>query len=100
MPGDVHTRRLLHMLFAGSRGGIVRIKIISYLRDKPLNTNQIASSLGVDYKTAQHHLRVLERNTMVVRADDRYGATYSISTLLDVNIESFDDLIRELEKSK
>lgn len=100
MPGDTYTRRLLGMIFAGSRGGPMRIRIISLIRARPMNTNQIATALGIDYKAAQHHLRVLERNTMVVRSGGEYGATYSISTLLEVNVGQFDEIVAQQEKSK
>lgn len=100
MPGDRHTKRLLWMLFAGSRGGPVRLRIISHIRNGALNTNQIASAIGMDYKGAQHHMRVLERNTMVSKGGDGYGAAYSVSALLEANMEHLDAIIAQLEKRK
>ena len=88
------------MLFAGTRGGPMRTSIISLLRDRPMNTNQLAGALGVDYKAVQHHLRVLTRDSMVSSAGERYAVTYSVSALLEANMATFDEIAAKLEKSK
>ena len=54
---DPNAKRLLWFLFAGSRGGENRIKIISLLKERPYNINQLAEVLGVDYKAIQHQDR-------------------------------------------
>ncbi|MGI0024931.1 MAG: ArsR family transcriptional regulator, partial [Nitrososphaera sp.] len=51
---DPEAKRLLWFLFAGSRGGDNRIRIIDLLKDQPYNINQLAEALGVDYKAVQH----------------------------------------------
>ena len=51
----------LWFVFAGSRGGLNRLKIISKLKENPFNTNQLAKELGLDYKAIQHHIRVLRK---------------------------------------
>jgi len=43
---------------------------------------------------------VLEKNNLVARVGDKYGATYFISTFLEVNLDSFDEIVMKLEKSK
>ena len=100
MTGDPYVKRLLWFVFAGSKGGINRIRLISVLRKTPLNTNQLAKELGLDYKAIQHHLTVLEKNNLVTRVGDKYGATLFISTFLEVNLETFDEIVTKLEKSK
>ena len=100
MAGDPYAKRLLWFVFAGSKGGINRIRLISVLRKTPLNTNQLAKELGLDYKAIQHHLTVLEKNNLVTRVGDKYGATLFISTFLEVNLETFDEIVTKLEKSK
>ena len=100
MVGDPYAKRLLWFVFAGSKGGINRIRLISVLRKTPLNTNQLAKELGLDYKAIQHHLTVLEKNNLVTRVGDKYGATLFISTFLEVNLETFDEIVTKLEKSK
>lgn len=100
MAGDPQTRRLLWMAFAGTRGGPMRARIVALLRERPMNTNQLAAALGVDYKAAQHHLRVLARDGMVSRPTGRYAVEYSLTGLLEANMATFDEIAAKLEKSK
>ena len=100
MANDPDAKRLLWFVFAGSRGGITRLKIISKLKENPLNTNQLAKELSLDYKAIQHHIRVLEKNNMITKIGEKYGVAYFISTFLEVNMESFEEIERKLDKSK
>lgn len=100
MSGDLHTKRLLWFVFAGSRGGINRLKIIKKLTQSPLNTNQLAEELSLDYKAIQHHMKVLEKNNLVVKVGKKYGITYFISPFLEYHSELFNSICSELEKSK
>jgi DNA-binding transcriptional ArsR family regulator len=95
---DPDARRLLWFLFAGSRGGENRIKIIDFLKKRPYNINQLADALGVDYKLVQHHIGVLERNNMVTKAGEKYAVLYFISNYLDANIEAFNEIQAAIEK--
>ena len=100
MANDPSSKRLLWFLFAGSRGGLNRLRIVNVLKETPLNANQLAKELGLDYKAIQHHIRVLEKNNIITKAGEKYGVTYFISTFLEVNMESFDEIVQKLEKSK
>lgn len=100
MANDLNSKRLLWFLFAGSRGGLNRLKIISVLKETPLNANQLAKKLELDYKAIQHHIKVLEKNNMITKAGEKYGVTYFISTFLEVNMESFNEIVQKLGKSK
>ena len=95
---DPAARRLLWFLFAGSRGGDNRIKIIDFLKKRPYNINQLADALGVDYKLVQHHIGVLERNNMVAKAGEKYAVLYFISNYLEANIEAFNEIQAAIEK--
>ncbi len=66
----------------------------------PLNTNQLANELNLDYKAIQHHIRVLEKNNMVAKAGEKYGVTYFISTYLEVHLDSLEEIMAKLDKSK
>ena len=95
---DPDAKRALWFLFAGSRGGENRIRIIDFLKKRPYNINQLAEALGVDYKLVQHHIGVLERNNMVTRAGEKYAVLYFISNYLEANIEAFNEIQDAIEK--
>ena len=100
MANDPHVKRLLWFVFAGSRGGINRLKIVLKIKENPLNTNQLAKEMGLDYKAIQHHIKVLEKNNIITKVGEKYGVTYFVSPFLEVNMESFDELVGKLDKSK
>ncbi len=100
MANDPDAKRLLWFVFAGSRGGLNRLRIISSLKVKPLNTNQLAKELDLDYKAIQHHIKVLEKNNLITKIGEKYGVTFFISTFLEVNMETFEEIATKLDKSK
>ncbi|MGD2106640.1 MAG: winged helix-turn-helix domain-containing protein [Nitrosopumilaceae archaeon] len=100
MANDPDAKRLLWFIFAGSRGGLNRLRIISTLKENPLNTNQLAKALGLDYKAIQHHIKILEKNNLITKMGEKYGVTYFISTYLEVNMETFEEIATKLDKSK
>jgi len=100
MAGDPYAKRLLWFVFTGSKGGLNRIRLISVIRKTPLNANQLAKELGLDYKAIQHHVTVLEKNNLITRVGEKYGAIFFISTFLEVNLETFDEIVTKLEQSK
>jgi predicted transcriptional regulator len=100
MAGDPYAKRLLWFVFTGSKGGLNRIRLISIIRKTPLNANQLAKELGLDYKAIQHHVNVLEKNNLITRVGEKYGAIFFISTFLEVNLETFDEIVTKLEQSK
>jgi DNA-binding transcriptional ArsR family regulator len=93
---DPQTKRLLSFLFTATRGGNNRLRIMLLLAEKPLNTHQLAKELGLDYKAIQFHLGVLEKNNMITRAGERYGAIFVLSTFLEYNIEAFNEIISKV----
>jgi DNA-binding transcriptional ArsR family regulator len=97
---DRETKRLLWYLFAGSRGGENRIRIIDLLKVKPHNINQLAEILGVDYKGVQHHIGVLEKNNIVTKLGEKYGVLYFISNYLEANLEAFNEVRAAIEKNR
>ena len=100
MVGDPQTKRLLWFVFTGSRGGLNRLKIIKILRENQMNANQIANNIGFDYKAIQHHLKVLEKNSLIGKSSEKYAAMYFIAPLLEVNMVTFDEIAEKLDKSK
>ena len=100
MANDPYAKRLLWFVFAGSRGGMNRLKIIQAIQKTPLNANQLAKELGIDYKAIIHHVMVLEKNNLITRIGEKYNVTFFISTFLEANLDSFLQIVQKLEKSK
>lgn len=95
---DPNARRLLWYLFAGSKGGDNRIRIIELLKERPYNINQLAEALKLDYKAIQHHIVALEKNNLVNKMGEKYGILYFISNYLEANIESFNEIRSKIKK--
>jgi DNA-binding transcriptional ArsR family regulator len=87
---------ILGWLIAGMRGGPIRAKIITALRESPRNANQLATLIGKDYRTIRHHLSVLEKNKIVISAGDKYAATYFLSPEMEENYAIFEDILRKV----
>ena len=90
-------KMLLWNTFAGSKGCINRVKIVSQLKKMPLNTNQLSKQLGLDYKVIERHLGILEQNELVTKVGNRYGSTFFLSSILEHNLNLFDEVA---DKSK
>lgn len=99
-PDLSHVKHLLWMVFAASRGGQNRIRIVFALKKSQLNAHQLTKELGLNYRATQHHLNVLEKNNLVSHLGQKYGTNYFLSSLLEVNMAAFDDLVLNLSKGK
>lgn len=93
---DQEIKRLLWYLFAGTRGGENRIKILDILIKNPSNINQLSDNLQLDYKTIKHHIHILEKNNLITRIGDKYGILYFISNYIEKNIGSYYEIKRRL----
>ena len=95
---DPSAKRLFWYLFAGSRGGENRIKIILLLKEKPYNTNQLAEAMDLDYKAIHHHLDVLAKNNLIIKQGEKYGVLFFISPYLEVNMDAFEEICNKIGK--
>jgi DNA-binding transcriptional ArsR family regulator len=95
---DRDAKRLLLYVFTGTRGGFTRLQIIKLLSDQPMNTNQLAQEMGLDYKAIVHHINALSKNNLVTKLGEKYGATYHLSNYLEVNILALEDVISKLAR--
>jgi predicted ArsR family transcriptional regulator len=82
--------RLLWYVFAGSRGGPTRIRLMRCLLDQPRNTNQLAKDLGMDYKTIDYQLRVLKKHTYAVSRTKGYGRPWEPSRNFLATLDEFE----------
>jgi DNA-binding transcriptional ArsR family regulator len=85
-------RQVLWWLVGGSRGGRNRLRILRVLEERPMNTNQLANELGLNYRTVQHHLEVLEENTIVTTEGGNYGTVYFLSDRMRENMDVLDEV--------
>ena len=91
------TKKLFWFLFVGSRGSDTRIRIMSVLRKRPGNINQLSRELGMDYKGTQHHIKNLEKNNLVKHVGKKYARTYLASVFFEANESVFDEIVIKLE---
>jgi DNA-binding transcriptional ArsR family regulator len=89
---------LLGWLIAGTRGGPTRAKIIVILKETPQNANQLATALGMDYRTIRHHLNVLQKNKIITSMGEGYGMTYFLSQTMEDNYSVFEEIMKGLWK--
>jgi len=92
------TKGLFWYLFVGTRGGPNRVRIISQLRNKPSNKNQLSQDLGLDYKGIEHHMKTLEKNNLVTKMGTKYGVVYFVSQLFEEGEAVFDEIVAKLKK--
>ncbi len=96
MQDNEDLRRLLWYLLGATRGGETRARLINALRIQPGNMNQLAKRLGVEYRTIQHHIEVLKKNSLVNATGDHYGLMYSLNPWIEAHIMVFDELCARL----
>ena len=91
---------ILGWLIAGTRGGLTRAKIIKTLHETPQNANQLANSIEMDYRTIRHHLKILEKNRIIISSGEGYGKTYFLSIDMDQNYTIFEEILNKLWKKQ
>jgi DNA-binding transcriptional ArsR family regulator len=90
---DPAYKRVLMYLLVGSKGGHNRVQMIKLLKDEPMNANKIGERLGLDYKTIQHHLKILQENNVVVtNSAGSYGAMYFLTPYLENHMNVLEEI--------
>ena len=54
--------------------------------------HQISKELKLDYKTVQHHIRVLEENRVITPEEKKYGSIYFPSAMFDDVKDIFNEI--------
>ena len=93
------TKGLFWHLFVGTRGGQNRVRIISQLRNKPSNKHQLSKDLELEYKGVEHHINTLEKNNLITKTGNNYGATYFVSQLFEEAEPMFNEIVDKLKKT-
>lgn len=93
-------KRVLWYLIAGSRGGTNRARIIKALHDRPYNINQLSLELNLDYKTIQHHIKVLLDHNILVNSNEekKYGEMIFLSNRMEENYPIFLEILSKMKK--
>lgn len=84
----------------GTRGGLNRIEILRLLKKSSLNANQIKNKIKLDYKTVQHHLRLLGKHRFIRISGREYGAIYSHTVEFKSQTSVFEEILAKLNKSR
>jgi DNA-binding transcriptional ArsR family regulator len=90
-------RRLLWYFLGATRGGETRARLIHQLRKKPGNINQLSIRIGMEYRTVEHHMKVLKKNSLVDSAGETYGVMYFLHPWLEAHMDIFDDVCAKLK---
>lgn len=85
-------------MFFGTRGGPTRIKIVDLIKDRPYNVNQLSTEIKMDYKTVQHHIKILEDNKIIVPEEKKYGTMYFHSQMFEQSIDIFNEIKQKILK--
>jgi DNA-binding transcriptional ArsR family regulator len=88
-------RSLLWYLLVGTRGGPNRGRILDELVASPKNAHRLSESLALDYRTVRHHLRLLEKNGLIIRpVGEAYAAPYELSPHLALHFDVVEEIRR------
>jgi len=94
---DKYVYELLSSVFTGMGGRYTRLRIICAITETPQNMHELAKNLELDYKTVQHNVNVLEKNSLIVRQGEGYGDVFFPSELLTSNLPTLYTVIRKIE---
>jgi predicted transcriptional regulator len=96
MMKESHFRHLMWYVFAGTRGGAMRIKMIELLRGRPYNAHQLCTELSVDYRTILHHIKILVDNEFIVFEGKKYGGVFFMTEMFEAQLPTFQEILNKI----
>ena len=87
---------ILWAIIAGTRGGVNRAKILNLIKNNPLNANKIATELNLDHKTVAHHVKILSKNELIIKAEKNYGAEYQLTQIMTENQNVLEEIMGKI----
>ena len=61
-----------------------------------MNANKIATVLNLDHKTVVHHLKILSKNDLIVKAEKDYGAEYQLTHIMKENQSVLEEIMEKI----
>ena len=89
-------KMILWSIIAGTRGGVNRAKILNLIKNNPLNANKIATELNLDHKTVAHHVKILSKNELIIKAEKNYGAEYQLTQIMTENQNVLEEIMEKI----
>ena len=87
-------------ILVGSKGGRTRARILEIISERPMNANQLAEILGLNYHTITYNMNVLIKNRLVDAEGHRYGQMYYPSKIFTSNVSAFKKIIHAAAQEK
>ena len=90
-------------ILVGSKGGKTRARVLAALSEKPMNANQLAERLELNYHTVTYNVDVLLKNKLIVaevaeESTTKYGQVYFPSKIFTSNFQGFKKIIDSVVK--
>ena len=95
---DRRFKMILWSIIGGTRGGVNRAKILNTISETPMNANKIATVLNLDHKTVIHHVKILSKNNLVVKAEKNYAAEFELTKIMKDNQNVLEEIIQKIAK--
>ena len=93
---DPRFKMILWAIIAGTRGGFNRAKILNLIKYTPMNANKIATVLNLDHKTVAHHVKILSKNDLIIKAEKEYAAEYSLTQIMKENQSVLEEIMQKI----
>lgn len=92
-------KKALWYLFAATRGGENRVRLVQAIRSHPKNANQLSNTLDLGYNTVRYHLDLLIEHNVIEEGNQEYGRLYFLTEQFEQHLEEFDSIIENMEDS-
>ena len=61
-----------------------------------MNANKIATVMNLDYKTVLHHVKILSKNNLILKAEKDYGAEYQLTQIMNDNQDALEEIMKKI----
>jgi predicted transcriptional regulator len=92
-------RKLIWWIFAVSKGGKNRSRIVKILKGRPSSISQLARDLNRTYHDTRYHIKILQENNVVESIGDASIAMYFLTEEFEKDWEEFEKIWKSLKIS-